>query len=576
MNYVLIINVGPVQGFIAAARKARDLQYGSWMLSELVKVAALAIGVERLIFPAPPNEATLRDKRYQVGNRLLALVDEPAAVAQAAEAALHARLEELWHEAQKKIGGPFERALAVAQIAELPEFSWAAARLRGDDGAAYNAAREQAERALAARKATRDFGPVNWPEASISLSGNKSSIDGQRTAVIPRTCYVDRRKDDAQAEARKAQQMLHNYGAGAAEYLSGVDLLKRRGALPDGSHFASTSAVAARSLATRLSAPEAAAAWQSYVTFVRTHSAEQIEHRDQHEELLFSERLADYLSDKTQLEEARRILAALLRDHAGGAQPQPYYALLHADGDNMGRALDRAAQQGHERHRALSQALDCFAQGVRKTVETDHKGVLIYAGGDDVLALLPLHTALDCTRALADAFYTALHTFSLDTGGSPTLSAGLVLAHHTDPLSDALDSARRAEKQAKQLKDKNGLCVIASKRSGADRVLHGTLATLVERLQVYSALLRDREIAGGFAYEIQRMARSTPEAAQLGEALRILDRKRRQRGLAALDETTRSQVVAQIALGGIAGLPALALELIVAQMFADAQRLVQA
>jgi CRISPR-associated protein Cmr2 len=34
MNYSMVIGVGPVQEFIASARRSRDLWFGSWLLSE--------------------------------------------------------------------------------------------------------------------------------------------------------------------------------------------------------------------------------------------------------------------------------------------------------------------------------------------------------------------------------------------------------------------------------------------------------------------------------------------------------------------------------------------------------------
>ncbi|MGB2771816.1 MAG: type III-B CRISPR-associated protein Cas10/Cmr2, partial [Anaerolineae bacterium] len=43
MPYLFQCAIGPVQDFIATARKSRDLWYGSWMLSELAKAAAKAI-----------------------------------------------------------------------------------------------------------------------------------------------------------------------------------------------------------------------------------------------------------------------------------------------------------------------------------------------------------------------------------------------------------------------------------------------------------------------------------------------------------------------------------------------------
>ena len=35
MKYLLTLSIGPVQDFIATARRSRDLWFGSWLLSEL-------------------------------------------------------------------------------------------------------------------------------------------------------------------------------------------------------------------------------------------------------------------------------------------------------------------------------------------------------------------------------------------------------------------------------------------------------------------------------------------------------------------------------------------------------------
>ncbi|MBK8265600.1 MAG: hypothetical protein IPK80_30260 [Nannocystis sp.] len=43
MPALLILTLGPVQDFIAAARRCRDLWFGSWLLSERSKAGAAAI-----------------------------------------------------------------------------------------------------------------------------------------------------------------------------------------------------------------------------------------------------------------------------------------------------------------------------------------------------------------------------------------------------------------------------------------------------------------------------------------------------------------------------------------------------
>ena len=47
MNYLLSVTVGPVQDFIAAARRCRDLWFGSYLLSEVSKAAAKALQKQR-------------------------------------------------------------------------------------------------------------------------------------------------------------------------------------------------------------------------------------------------------------------------------------------------------------------------------------------------------------------------------------------------------------------------------------------------------------------------------------------------------------------------------------------------
>ncbi len=38
MTYLFLCSIGPVQEFIATARKSRELWFGSWLLSELSPV----------------------------------------------------------------------------------------------------------------------------------------------------------------------------------------------------------------------------------------------------------------------------------------------------------------------------------------------------------------------------------------------------------------------------------------------------------------------------------------------------------------------------------------------------------
>jgi len=66
-----------------------------------------------------------------------------------------------------------------------------------------------------------------------------------------------------------------------------------------------------------------------------------------------------------------------------GEPASPYYALLLMDGDRLGKLLGQYDANG------ISQALSTFTGNVTGIVESNN-GFTIYAGGDDVLAILPI------------------------------------------------------------------------------------------------------------------------------------------------------------------------------------------
>ncbi len=199
---------------------------------------------------------------------------------------------------------------------------------------------------------------------------------------------------------------------------------------------------------------------------------------------------------EVKLEEARKWF--LRAQEIVGAKPSPYYAVLVMDGDNMGDWLTgrhkdtptvadayRGLLLPEERkdgkmwewkdlprplfpalHAELSIRLGGLAvKEIPRLVENVYLGRLVYSGGDDVLALLPVHTALPCAWAI----YRALRR-SEYLGSKVTASAGIAMCHFLEPLSRAIEEARRAEKTAKDAgRDRFSLKVM--KRSGAPLTL---------------------------------------------------------------------------------------------------------
>ncbi len=162
MTRLFLCSIGPVQEFIATARRSRDLQYGSWMLSELAKAGAKAIaekyGPESLIFPAPESISDLEPgTKLNVANKILAEIEgAPSEAGKIFQEAVYQRLGELREKAFAHIQDElFDRDLAERQISDLPELYWVSVPYESEDQ--YVKARRAAESFLAARKNTRNF-----------------------------------------------------------------------------------------------------------------------------------------------------------------------------------------------------------------------------------------------------------------------------------------------------------------------------------------------------------------------------------------------------------------------------------
>lgn len=574
MDYLFQCTIGPVQEFIATARRSRDLWYGSWMLSELSKAAAKAIADRngRLIFPATADPSDLEpESRFNSPNKVVAVISiAPNDMAMVVEGAIRDRLYALRDGAFSEIKDHprFNQGLANTQIDDLVELYWVGIQFDSNEGydEGYRYARQQAEALLSARKSTREFGQV------IGARTPKSSLDGARESVIAEAAYPSL-SDSGARKQEKARALFSYFKARPAERLSGVDILKRLG---KSKSFRSTSGVAALPFLQHVDSNSKVGDHRQLLDEIKVMFINRNVSLDEVDgALVFSSRLTELVPDRDM---ARRVVddvETILTKYAGAVRPQPYYALLIADGDNMGAAIDHQTtlSNAEESHRELSMALSHYARQVGDIVE-QHQGTLVYSGGDDVMAYLPLHTALDCAQQLAEDFANAMFRFQTVNGVSPTLSTGIVVAHHLDPLSDTLELARSAERVAKTVAGKHGLAITVSKRSGTDRTIKDKRIDLQARLEKIIKWRHNGAIAAGVAYELQELDRvlgqaGLPEDALSEEALRIIARKHESGGEKKPDKAVTEAFQQWIKYDKIS-LRELALELIIASVFAAA------
>jgi CRISPR-associated protein Cmr2 len=207
-------------------------------------------------------------------------------------------------------------------------------------------------------------------------------------------------------------------------------------------------------------------------------------------------------------------------------------------------------------HAAISQALGRFAlRLVPHIVEERYPGRLIYAGGDDVLALVPLEDALAVARELRAAFSGHVRFVNgnlqvcledsvtgyvewddeifLTMGPKATASIGMVFAHHLQPLDLVLQAVRRAEHAAKRRYGRNALAVEVLKRSGESITVgtkwsYDTIPDMIALLIDLIQRLQEEKISGKWPYVVQAEARTLVELssdAQKAELRRLLMRQ---------------------------------------------------
>ncbi len=444
-QFMLMFSLGPVQTFIAQARKTRDLWLGSYLLARLMEAAMK--GMDKiLVYPTNPT--------LETGSNVPDLPNKYVALFYDLEAAKEANknsqqdiytcwkniCNDVWEQTIKK--HPPKQGIVTARgiwnRQTNPEVCFDVFWVIVEKNSAedYGAWLKRTEDAFDARKRLRDFKiPYNQDNPSMTdEQGEKSTISGEREAL--RGEETSRESVRAFWKDLSSHLSSDDINPNGKERLDAIDMVKRfayRAKKLEEKRisvgFPSTSSITTASYIERLLTAEieepALRAWlnitnrdelrqsKSYPRSIpyfqqpgkMLPGREEILQRDG--DLYFPETFTAYRlkedynfpytstverqATQQYADRSSRALKALLEatDRAEITRPTPYYAMIQMDGDQMGKLLGKVT--GDTEHRAISEALSQFSRGsALDIVEKQYPARLVYAGGDDVFALAPL------------------------------------------------------------------------------------------------------------------------------------------------------------------------------------------
>ncbi|HWQ41725.1 MAG TPA: type III-B CRISPR-associated protein Cas10/Cmr2 [Desulfosporosinus sp.] len=469
-QYLFLFTIGPVQSFIAQARKTRDLYAGSKIISDLIDAAIVAAGKEKVIFPdkdsdSKPNRflAKVFSEDIQDFGKNIENSVRRKWVQIAAEVFKTADLSEDLRKIDEKLIQllPFKScvdvlenvsSIAVRQIIEFPDIYWAAIEYNeGDD---YKSEHDELNRLLGGVRNVRKFCQLDEHEGS-----RKCSLDGERTALFYReTVDVNGKNQKPNFLSEESSRVRASLDSGEA--LSAVSLVKRF-YQKSNIRFPSTAQVALMHIIND--------SW--YSAYNKCFKGE-VDYQLFYEENLTEKNLEKQGIDKKPEYDLESIITTM-RELIKEKQATKYYALLMFDGDDFGKIwsgdmLNDCNQLEHF-HQELAKRLHDYAQAARECLD-EPKGKTVYTGGDDFLGFVNLNylfALIGELRVKFDELVSLPLSTYLKEGHAITFTAGMAIAHYKAPLGEVINKARSIEEKAKRnIAGKDGFGIAIMKHSG--------------------------------------------------------------------------------------------------------------
>lgn len=520
-NKYFHFTLGPVQGFVAQARRTRDFWAGSFLLSWLAGVAICAVRAQggKIVFPIPNDnflkaietgQAAKLPEQGGIPNRFMADISQchsfdGHAVTSAVQQAWQAIADTVWKKDQDALqqAGYATHDIWQRQLSRFWDMSWVITQ--GRDTAALDKRKNFRTHAAS----VEDGYKCMMMEGFQELSGASDKHSGQKRRnywkylsqhISPRDIGE---KEQLCAIAYVKRRFVHGFkDVKASLMVNGHSITIHGWKLPH--NVPSVAYMAAVPWLKKLLQSQDDQVIKAFNHLVHcidemgyeTHSntdlntrSERRNHVQTIQNLIdkkainvrdvsldgniyfqtFWDNLNNFVADKQNYDgkfdehrpKIKSALANLIKS-MNDFEPSPYYAILLMDGDSLGKQMSQEVRQP-----IISKTLDSFTQQAQEIVRTND-GFLIYAGGDDVLALLSLDDAMRTANQLRLAYTDCFAKASTDeTKVHSTLSGAINYCHIGTPLTQVLsDSHELLDEVAKEGTGRNALAVRVWKPSG--------------------------------------------------------------------------------------------------------------
>ncbi|MBV6443393.1 MAG: hypothetical protein EPGJADBJ_05132 [Saprospiraceae bacterium] len=509
MNYIFLFSLGPVQSFLAQARKTQDLYGGSRLLSHLCRVA-LKKAIEQGIEPVFPAVEKVDNSDAALPNRFVGLLENAErfdlkAVGKSIEDAVKVEWKKIADDEVEDLV-VISRADFDAQIERHLDIHWLFAPVEGE----YTTSYANAERSFVAMKNTRHFSQSTEP------AGRKCSMDGERNVLFYKCSegesltdahfklFDDRKtvsifQGDKEVPLKKLQP---------GEGLSGVSFVKRSFREKGKSEeFPSTAAIA---LSVWLEENSSRDDYKTFKSLFNGGFDEQLCYKENITSKYLRKNGLGYILSKM---EKWDTLKKLHNDIFGEKELPKYYALVAFDGDEMGKIVSGVFLKDKSRLREfqnkVSGLLRNYAQWASAYVNEEPRGKTVYAGGDDFLGFVNLAHLFETIGQLRDEFREQVNKPLCDAFKEElmkdfefTFSAGIAIAHYKIPLSIVVKKAKEMEEKAKN-GGRDAFAIAVLKHSGES---HETALKWSRLLDVQHILaeLEEKKFSANFIRAFQQ------------------------------------------------------------------------